>query len=194
MAPKSVPEASWERLRSVLGRPRRTPGAPGGVTKGTRGRQKCAQERPGARRGDQNRCQVASQSEKTENFLRKSVGKHRRSDFRMIFVRFMQKPCKCENRVLQQSGREKPGFLQSRPFARAVQQKLENRLENRPEILRKSSRIAPGSPSIGLFGRLLSLEAPRLSDSGRFGAPRGDQVDRSGSVGPPSRRARSPRG
>ena len=91
VAPRIVPKASRERLRSVSGRPRGDPGAPGESPKAPRDAKKTAQERPGARRGDQNRCQVAPQSEKTENFLRKSVRKRRRRDFRVSAMRCLQK-------------------------------------------------------------------------------------------------------
>ena len=45
-------------------------------------------ERPGARRGDQNRRQIASGSEKTELFLRGAFAKHRWSDAPTIFDDF----------------------------------------------------------------------------------------------------------
>ena len=55
VAPKSVPKASRERRRSVSGRPRGDPRAPGGFPRAPRDAKKTGQERPGARRGDRNR-------------------------------------------------------------------------------------------------------------------------------------------
>ena len=73
VAPRSIPKASRERLRSVSGRPRGDPAAPGDSPKAPQDAKKTAQERPGARRGDQNRRQVASRSENIELFFARLV-------------------------------------------------------------------------------------------------------------------------
>merc|ERR1712025_451727 len=67
---KSVPKASRERLGSVLGRPRRAPGAPKESLRAPQDVRKGALEHSGARRGDQNRRQVSSRSGIIEFFSR----------------------------------------------------------------------------------------------------------------------------
>ena len=62
--PRETPcraRASRRRLGSVPERPRRPPGGPGESSRATRHARKDALERLGARRGDQNRRQVASE-------------------------------------------------------------------------------------------------------------------------------------
>ena len=88
VATKSIPMASRERLGSVLGRPRRALGASGDSPRAPRDARKGARERPGAPRGDQNRRQVASRSEKIDFFSRGSFAQRRRSDFSTIFIDF----------------------------------------------------------------------------------------------------------
>ena len=82
------PGASRRRLGSVSGRSRRAPGAPGVFPRGPRDAKKDARKCPGARRGDQNRRQVAPGSEKIEFFSHDSLAKHGWSDFSSIFVDF----------------------------------------------------------------------------------------------------------
>ena len=79
--PEGVSGASRERLGSVSERPRRPPGASGGSPWAPRDAGKSARERLGACRGDQNRRQVASRSEKIEFVSRGAFAKHHRSDF-----------------------------------------------------------------------------------------------------------------
>ena len=88
MASKSVPKASREGLWSVPEHPRRAAGASGWSLTEPRDARKGALERPGARRGDQNRRQVASGGGKIELFLRCAFAKRRRSDVSSIFVDF----------------------------------------------------------------------------------------------------------
>ena len=88
VAPKGVSKGSRERLGSVLGRPRRVPGAPGGSPSVTRDARKSAWERPGARRGGPNRRQVASGNEKIEFSSHGSLADRFSADFRSIFAQF----------------------------------------------------------------------------------------------------------
>ena len=88
VASKSVPKASRERLGSVLERPRRAPGVPGGSPRAPRDARKGALERLGARRGDQNRRQVASGNKKFELSWHGSLADRFSVDFRPIFDRF----------------------------------------------------------------------------------------------------------
>ena len=88
VAPKGVSKGSRERLGSVLGRPWRVPGAPGGSPSVTRDARKSAWERPGARRGGPNRRQVASGNEKFEFSSHGSLADRFSTDFRSIFARF----------------------------------------------------------------------------------------------------------
>ena len=85
VASKSVPKASRERLGSVLERPRRAPGVPGGSPRAPRDARKGALERLGARRGDQNRRQVASGNKKFELSWHGSLADRFSVDFRSIF-------------------------------------------------------------------------------------------------------------
>ena len=82
------PRASRRGLGSVLGRPRRVPGAPGGSPSVTRDARKSAWERPGARRGGPNRRQVASGNEKIEFSSHGSLADRFSADFRSMFARF----------------------------------------------------------------------------------------------------------
>ena len=82
------PRAVRERLGSVLGRPRRGPGAPRESPKTLRDARKSVREHPGARRGDQNQPQVASGSEKIAFLSPGSCTKRHRSDFPSIFIDF----------------------------------------------------------------------------------------------------------
>ena len=63
------PRAFQERLRSVLGRPRRAPGASRVSAKTSRGARKSAQKHSGARRGNQNRRQVTPESGKILDWI-----------------------------------------------------------------------------------------------------------------------------
>ena len=88
MALKRVPEASRVRLGGILGHPRRAPGALEGRPSAPWDANKDTPERPGARRGDQNRRQVASGNEKNMFLSRDSLTKHVQSDLMLICVDF----------------------------------------------------------------------------------------------------------
>ena len=85
VASKSVPKASRERLGSVPERPRRAAGASGGSPRVPRDARKGALERLGARRGDQNRRQVASGNKKFELSWHGSLADRFSVDFRGDF-------------------------------------------------------------------------------------------------------------
>ena len=125
MASKSVPKASRERLGSVLGRPRRAPGAPKESLRAPRNVRKGALEHSGAHWDDQNRRQVASGSGKIEFFLRGAFAKHRRSDFSSIFanLRFFGKACE-PSKVLRL-----PAKTKVRLFALRVESPVRRNLE-----------------------------------------------------------------
>ena len=82
------PRAFQERLRRVLGRPRRAPGASRVSAKTSRGARKSAQKHSGACRGNQNRRQVAPGSEKIMLSSPVSCAKLHRRDFSSIFACF----------------------------------------------------------------------------------------------------------
>ena len=88
MASKSVPKASRERLARVPGRPRHAPGPPRRLPRTHRDTRKSARERPTARRGDQNRRQVAFVSEKIEFSSRGAFANLFRNVFSTIVVNF----------------------------------------------------------------------------------------------------------
>ena len=191
VACKSVPKASRERLGSVPERPRRAPGVPGGSPRAPRDAIKGALERPGARRGDQNRRQVASGSEKIEFFSHGSFAQAFRSDD--SFHDFGQFSVFSQNakslfRTTPASKNRGSALRAASLDARLLQPRKTSKID--PKINPKSSKTASRGVSGALFGRLLSLEVTRSSDSGRLGATRAarratrsDQVGRSGSVG-----------
>ena len=86
VAPKGVPKASRKRLGSFSGRPQRASGPPGGSPSAPFDARKIAQERPGARRGDQNQCQVASRNEKIEFSWHGSLADRLSIDFHPNFA------------------------------------------------------------------------------------------------------------
>ena len=193
MACKSVPKASPERPGSVPERPRRAPGVPEGSPRAPRDARNDALERPGARRGDQNRRQVASGSGKIEFSSCSSFAKHRRSDFSSIFVDFrffcevceplkvLRLPVKTEVRLfalrvesLARCNLEKP--------RKSVPRSTQNRRKSRLEAARATFSVdfcrskRPGRATrsdSGRFGRL----------SERLGETKSVEVGRSGSVG-----------
>ena len=91
--PRGTPHAAQERSGGVSGRPRGETGAPGGSQRAPRDPGNSDRERPGARRGDQNRRQNASGNEEIELFSGRPFLQHRRSDFLSISVDFR---CVCE--------------------------------------------------------------------------------------------------
>ena len=136
VACKSVPKASQERLGSVPERPRRAPGVPGGSPRAPCGARKGALERPGARRGDQNRRQVASGSGKIEFSSRCAFAKHRRSDCSSILddFRFFCKVCE-PLKVLHLSAK-----TEVRPFALRVESLARCNLEKPLKSVPKSTQ------------------------------------------------------
>ena len=171
VASKSVPKASRERLGSVLGRPRRAPGAPKESLRAPRNVRKGALEHSGAHWDDQNRRQVASGSGKIEFFLRGAFAKHRRSDFSSIFFDFWFFCKVCEPlKVLRL-----PAKTEVRPFALRVKSltrcNLEKPLKSVPRSTRnrrKSHLGASRAPFSVDFGRSKQLGRATRSDSGRF--------------------------
>ena len=95
VALKSVPKASWEHLGSVSERPWRAPKASGGFPRAARDAREDAQERPGARRSNQNRRSVASGSARREFFRHGAFAKHCRSVVSPFFIdfRFFRNVC-----------------------------------------------------------------------------------------------------
>ena len=81
--------AARERAGSVLARPRRAPGAHGDPPRTPWEARKSARERPGARRGYQNRRAVASGNEKIDFLSCVSCAKRHRADFSPIFVELL---------------------------------------------------------------------------------------------------------
>ena len=111
------PRAYRERLGRVSGRPRRAPGASGELPKTARDAKTDVQDRPEARRGGQNRSQVASGDDKTEFFSRGALAKHRQNDFSSILVNFCFFCNVCEPlKVLRL-----PAKTEVRPFAQRVE-------------------------------------------------------------------------
>ena len=90
VAPKSVRRASRECPGSVSGRPRHVPEPPRRSPRPPPGTRKSARERPGAHRGDQNRCQVASGIEeiKCVYLWRGACRTRRQSDLSTILLDF----------------------------------------------------------------------------------------------------------
>ena len=148
--------------QGVLGRPRRAPGAPGVFPRGPRDGQKDARECPGARRGDQNRRQVASGSKKIECFLHGAFAKHHRSDFLMTFFDFWFFCKVCEPlKVLPLPAKTevRPFALRVESLARCKLEKHENWPENRPKIIENRVSGTLGRPSRSTFvARSASVE------------------------------------
>ena len=159
---------------------------------------KGALERLGARRGDQNRHQVASGSGKIEFSPRCAFAKHCRSDFSSIFVDFCFFCKVCEPlKVLHLSAK-----TEVRPFAMRVESLARCNLEKPRKSTRKSTRNrqksrlgASRAPFSVDFCRSERLGRATRGDSGRLerlverlGATESVEVGRSGSVG--SARAR----
>ena len=132
--------ASRRRLGSVSGAsqsvPGRSPGGPGESPRATRHARKFALERLGARRGDQNRRQVASEKGKIELSACSAFAKHRRSDFSSIFVNFRFFGEVCEPlKVLRLLAKTKV-----RPFALRVESLARCHLEKPPKSEPKSTQ------------------------------------------------------
>ena len=89
VAPKDVP-------KSILGRPRHVPGAPGQSPRALDDAKMSARESPEACRGAQNRGRAVLGRQKDTLFMRGSLAKRRRSDFAPILVdfRFRCQVCK----------------------------------------------------------------------------------------------------
>ena len=86
--PERILGTSRECLGIVLGSPRCAPRAPRESTKALRNARESAQERPGARRSDQNRFQGTSGSERIDYFPCSMIEKRFRLEFSSIFVDF----------------------------------------------------------------------------------------------------------
>ena len=86
--PEGISGASRERLGSVSGCPQCTSGVPGGSPRAPLDGRKIARERPGARRGHQNRRQVASRNENFEFSWHGSLADWLWLAFRLRFARF----------------------------------------------------------------------------------------------------------
>ena len=126
VATKSVPMASRERHGSVSGRPWRAPGAPRDSPRAPQDARGGARERLGARRGNQNRRQVASESGKIAFSSCSAFAKHRRSDASSIFDNFRCFGEVCESlKVLRL-----PAKLEVRPFALRVESLPRCNLQN----------------------------------------------------------------
>ena len=102
------PRASRRRLRSVAGVTPARSGSSRGVPKGALERQRGRPGAPGARRGDQNRHQVAPGSGKIKFLVCGWFAKRGRSDFSSIFAdfRFFRQVCKPSkvSRLLAKTG------------------------------------------------------------------------------------------
>ena len=196
MACKSVPKASAERLGSVPERPRCPPGVPGESPRASGDARKGTLERLGARQGDQNRRQVASESGKIEFSLCCAFAKHRRSNCLSFFVDFCCFCKVCEPlKVLRLLAK-----TEVRPFAFRVESlarcNLEKPLKSIPTStqIRSQSRLGAARATFSIdFGRSKRLSQATRSDSGRLGrlgrlverlgATKWVEVGRSGSVG-----------
>ena len=158
----------------------------------TRDARKGALERLGARRGDQNRRQVASESGKIAFSACSAFAKHRRSAFLSIFVDFRFFGEVCEPlKVLRL-----PAKTEVRPFALRVESLARCNLEKPRKSIPKStqnrrkSRLGAARASFSIdFGRSKRLGRATWSNSGRLGrlgerlgATKWVEVGRSGSV------------
>ena len=136
MACKSVPKASAERLGSVPERPRCPPGVPGESPRASGDARKGTLERLGARQGDQNRRQVASESGKIEFSLCCAFAKHRRSNCLSFFVDFCCFCKVCEPlKVLRL-----PAKTEVRPFTLRVESLARCNLEKPLKSIPKSTQ------------------------------------------------------
>ena len=160
--------ASRKRLGSVLGRPRRALGASGDSPRAPRDARKGARERPGAFRGDQNRRQVASRSEKNVFFSRGSFAQRRRSDFSTIFIAFwffrkVSKPSKVPHL---------PAKTEVWPIATRVESLARCNLEKPRKSTQKLTRN-PRKPPLGASRARTRLpgSSGKAGFSGKFGIP-----------------------
>ena len=167
------PEGARERLGSVTERPRRPPGGPGESPRATRHARKFALERLGARRGDQNRRQVASEKGKIELSACSAFAKHRRSNFSSIFVDFRFFGEVCEPlKVLRL-----PAKTEVRPFALRVESLARCNLEKPIKSVPKSTEIVENRVSGPLGRAFQSTFVARSGSVERLGATRGDSDD-----------------
>ena len=133
---------------------------------------KGALERLGARRGDQNRRQVASGSGKIEFSSRRALAKHCRIDFSSILVNFRVFCEVCEPlKVLRL-----PIQNRVRPFALRVESLARRNLEKRRKFVPKStqnrrkSRLGAARTTFSVdFGRSKRLGRATQGDSERLG-------------------------
>ena len=186
---EGIPGASWKRL----GAPPARPGIAQRVHKSDLGRQERRLRAPGNASGAPKSTPTHARDRKIELFSRGSFAKRRRSDFPSIFVdlRFFVKSAKSPK---YHACQQNQGFGHSHRESRRSRNVASENDENRFKIEPKSSKIASRALLGGVVGRLLPLEATRSSDSVDFcrskclrRATRGDQVGRSGSLGPPGR-------
>ena len=141
MACKSIPKASPERLGSVPERPRRPPGVQGESPRATGDARKGNLERLGARRGDQTRRRVASESGKIKFSSCCAFAKHRRSNCLSFFVDsllFLQSLRTLESAAPASKNKGSALHAPSR-VARAIQPRKTTKIN--PKIDAKSSKI-----------------------------------------------------
>ena len=186
---EGIPEASWKHL----GAPPARPGIARGVPKSGPGRQ---EDRPGAP-GSAPRPPTSTPSRARARKIRFfparlvcEVSSQRFSVDFCTFSFFVKSAKSPKYHACQQN----QGFGHSHRESRRSRNVASENDENRFKIEPKSSKIASRALLGALVGRLLPLEATRSSDSVDFcrskclrRATRGDQVGRSGSLGPPGR-------
>ena len=151
------PRAFQERLRSVLGRPRRAPGASRASAKTSRGARKSAQKHSGARRGNQNRRQVAPGSEKIMLSSPVSCAKLHRRDFSSILPCFWIFCKACEPlKVLRL-----PAKTKVRPFVPRVESLARCNLEKQRKLVPESMQKLRNHRNFRNFRHLRNLRELR---------------------------------
>ena len=179
-----------ERRRGVSGRPRYASGAPEesptALQDAKKGRPQTSGNAPRRPKSTGSR----AQERKSRAFYAKLVREARLKQFCVDFLRCLalSRNSKTLFRTAPAGKNRGLAHRAARRLARTMQSRKTSKFD--PKIDPQSSKMASRGVSGALFGRLLSLEVTRSSDSERLGATRaarratrGDQVGRSGSVG-----------